>query len=674
MKQRFLKICGNDALAVTCGTFHGIYYGILKWACHLNQSNLLLEEEKYRLLRQVCREVENEGKRTSGSPRSGYEGSPGRRYEGSPRSGYERSPGNGYKGSPGSGYERTSGSREEGTQGKRNSDHSESGKEFQGENEHTALKQLAEEIGNVKNNCCEIGEYTSLSYPAEQFRAIYTAYERQKKKLKKIDFEDMLIQCKELFETHPDILAKWQERFQYILVDEFQDVNQAQYDVIRMLAAPEDHLFIVGDDDQSIYGFRGAKPGIMLAFEKDYPQAKRILLDVNYRSDGYIVKSALRVIAKNKTRYEKNIRPSKPSEETVHVQETLDAMDESKYVVEQMQKFRQNGISYAQMAVLYRTASDVRILSEILSEYQIPYTMREQISNIYDHFVGIDISSYFHLSQGNYARKYFMQIINRPNRYIGRDSMREPDVSYETLRKFYCDKHWMAERIDQLEWDMKMIEHQTPYAAIQYIRDKIGYETYLREYAAYRKIDAEELIAVLDEIQECSREYLTIADWFAHVEAYREDLKQNVNLRNQTPTAAGKSPDNKKQSTEEKQITRNAAEKQIAQSSEKKRITQNSGEKPITQNSEEGAVSLLTMHTAKGLEYDSVFIIQGNEGSIPYYKAQMESEIEEERRLFYVAMTRAKRKLIISYTKEKNGKDCSPSRFVNELMNTADAD
>lgn len=551
MKERFLRICGEKARGVTCGTFHGIYYGILKWAYGFDQTSLLSEKEKYSLLRQACKE---------------------------------------------------------------------SGKETASE-EADGLKELAEEIGNIKNNCLHIEEYESLQYGTEMFREIYRYYEREKKKLRKIDFEDMLILCKNLFENRTDILKKWQERFSYILIDEFQDVNQAQYDVIRMLAAPEDNLFVVGDDDQAIYGFRGAKPGIMLEFGKDYPKTKQVLLDVNYRSDAYIVKGALRVISHNKMRYQKQIKASHPAKETVHVQETLNPVDESKYILEEIKKYREKGVPYTDMAVLFRTVNDARVLSEVLAEYQIPYSMREKMNNLYEHFIAVDISSYFHLAQKEYARKYFLQVANRPNRYIGRDSMGNGAVSYESLRKFYCDKGWMVDRIDQLEWDMKMLQNKTPYAAIQYIRKRMGYDGFLRDYAEYRGVEYGELIAVLEEIQECAKEFPTIEAWFTHVKNYGEAL-----------------------------------------------------EKQKKQTKETEGVSLLTMHTAKGLEYRTVFVVSSNEGSIPYKKAKLESEIEEERRLFYVAMTRAKEKLILTYTKEKNGKAVEPSRFVNELLNVSDSE
>lgn len=548
MKNRTRSICGPSSYAVTFGTFHGIYYGILKWAYRLNQSNLLSDEEKYRILREIL---------------------PGIDWDQEPEA----------------------------------------------DEEKDYLQELAIEIGNVKNNCMDIEEYEPVKYTTEKFRKLYRTYEETKKKYRKIDFEDMLIQCRDLFMKRPDILKKWQEKFQYILVDEFQDVNQAQYDVVRMLAAPQDNLFVVGDDDQSVYGFRGAKPGIMMEFMKDYPKARQILLDVNYRSSGYIVKGALRVIGNNKIRFEKKIEAFRKPDETVHVQEVKDPVQEAEYVLERIREYREKGVSYTEMAVLYRTNVDARAMSELMTEYQIPFVMKEHLNNIYEHFIALDMISYLRLSQGEYDRKYFLQIANRPNRYLTRESMKTGNVSYESLRRYYRDKDWMVDRIDQLEWDMKMICDKTPYAAIQYIRKRMGYNEFLKEYAAYRKISSEDLFAVLEEIWQNSKGYGTIKEWFEHIESYGKMLKEQ----------------NKK-------------------------------------NGEKEGVNLMTMHAAKGLEFDTVFVIEANEGSCPYKKATTDEEIEEERRLFYVAMTRAKRKLVISYVKEKNGKDLLPSRFVSELL------
>ena len=553
MKERFRQVMGREGLPVTFGTFHGIYYGILKWAYRLNQGNLLSDEEKFSLLRQITAQLDWEPEGESGDERE-------------------------------------------------------------------ALKELAAEVGNVKNDCLEIEEYESERYGTTRFRELYRIYESEKKKLRKIDFEDMLVMCRELFLKRPDILKKWQEKFRYILVDEFQDVNQAQYDVVRMLAAPEDNLFVVGDDDQSIYGFRGAKPGIMLEFTKDYPGAQRILLDINYRSTAHIVNGALRVIAHNENRYDKKIRAWKEKGETIHVQEVKDPAAEGEYVLETIREYHRKGVPYEEMAVLYRTSLDARALTEVLAKHQIPFVMKEKVNSIYDHFIGMDLMSYLYLSQNGCDRKHLMRIANRPKRYLGRDSM-EGQVSFESLRNFYCDKAWMMDRIDQLEWDLKMIKDKTPYAAIQYIRKGMGYDDFLREYARGHKLSEEELMETADEIWESARQYQTVEEWSAHVDHYKKVLSDQKAVRWKGPGTDGQK-----------------------------------------------GVSMLTMHGAKGLEYELVFIIESNEGSTPYRKAKTKEETEEERRMFYVAMTRAKSRLVISYVKEKNGKEPGPSRFIEELL------
>lgn len=168
--------------------------------------------------------------------------------------------------------------------------------------EEDFLKEIISEIGIVKNNGLKIEEYETTICGKETFREIYREYERKRNEERKIDFDDMLLLCRDLFIKRPDILKKWQEKFRYILIDEFQDINQVQYDVIRMLAAPENNLFVVGDDDQSIYGFRGADSRLMFQFQKDFPDAKQLLLDVNYRSSKNIVKNSLKVIANNEVR------------------------------------------------------------------------------------------------------------------------------------------------------------------------------------------------------------------------------------------------------------------------------------------------------------------------------------------------------------------------------------
>ena len=545
MRERFAKITKDDRFPVTFGTFHGIYYGILKWAYRMNASNIFSEEEKMMLLREVI-----------------------------------------------------------------------AGMELEIEDEKEFLQGIASEIGQIKNNRLSLEEYESSNCSDQMFCQIYEEYERRRKLLKKIDFDDMLVLCYELFQKRPDILQMWQKKFQYILIDEFQDINQVQYDVIRMLALPENNLFIVGDDDQSIYRFRGARPEIMLGFSKDYPNAKSIILDVNYRSTKAVVSAARRVIERNKNRYQKEIITVNEQGDNVHIQEVRHPVEESHYVREQIAKAVAAGTEPSQIAVLYRTNTEPRALVETFMEYHIPFQMKEHLPNLYEHFIGRDFQAYMRMALGGRDRGDFLMIMNRPNRYIGRDSVDRGEISFENLRKYYMEKDWMVDRIDQLEVDLKVISRMTPYAAIQYIRKSVGYDLFLNEYAIKRKMKLEDLQELIRELEERAKEFKTIEEWFAHIEKYTEELRLQA----------------------------------------------------VTRTENRNAVSLMTFHAAKGLEYDTVFIIGANEDVTPYKKAELPEEMEEERRMFYVAMTRAKKHLTISYVREKNGKAMEQSRFLGELF------
>ena len=546
MRDRFHALDLRQSYPVTFGTFHGIYYGILKWAYELTSENIFSDDQKYQLLQRVVERMDLE---------------------------------------------------------------IDDEKEF--------LQGIAGEISNVKNNQISLTEYKSLNCEEEVFSQIFKTYENERKRIRKIDFDDMLVLTYELFQKRPDILAMWQKKFKYILIDEFQDINKVQYDVIRMLAAPENNLFIVGDDDQSIYRFRGARPEIMLNFSKDFPNARQILLDVNYRSTKAIVNGAARVIKHNKHRYQKEIATYNEQGMNVHIQEVKHPIEESKYVIAEIQKALKARISPADIAVLIRTSAEARALVETCMEYNVPYHMKESFPNIYEHFIARNLCAYMKMALGERSRKLFLEIMNRPNRYISRDSLEHGEVSFEELRRLYHDKEWMLDRIDQLEVDFKIIKRCAPYAAIQYIRKHIGYDDFLKEYAVKRRIKLDELMDVLKEIEERSKEYKTIEEWFAHIEEYTEQLRRQMEYKEPSPKS----------------------------------------------------VALMTMHGAKGLEFHTVFIIGANEDICPYKKAETDEEIEEERRLFYVAMTRAKKRLVISYSKERNGKKMKQSRFVGELLN-----
>ena len=548
MRERFWKLCALSGVRsnyslVTFGTFHGIFYGILKAAYGLTGKNILSEDKKYELLKEIV-----------------------------------------YK------------------------------EQVDTEDERELFEGLVQEISEVKNARIPLEHYYSRNCPDEVFRRIYAAYVSACRRARLLDFDDMLLYCYDLLDQRPDILAGWREKFQYILVDEFQDINKLQYDIVKMLAAPRNNLFIVGDDDQSIYAFRGAKPEIMMHFPKDFPKVHTEILSCNYRSTEEIVEAAGKVISFNQRRFKKKIHANKEKGMPPVVKIFEKEKEEEQYVRECIRRYAQSGTPYEEMAVLYRTNSGAGFLVEKLMEYQIPFQMRDILPNLYEHWISRNMISYMKLAKGDRSRREFLQVMNRPNRYISRAALEEPTVSFEALRWHYEGKEWLLDRIDKLEEDLGKIREMTPYGAINYIRYGVGYDEYLKDYASYRKLKVQDLYEVLEELADQAKGYKTFDEWFAHIREYTENLKEQA----------------KKQSAEKK------------------------------------GVVISTLHSIKGLEFDKVFIMDVNEGSIPYHKAVSESDIEEERRLFYVGMTRAREELQLLLVKERHEKRLEPSRFLRE--------
>ena len=553
MKERFERLTAGKNYPVTFGTFHSIFYGILKCAYGIGANNLMSEKESSVLLQEVLDQTD---------------------IESTPEV----------------------------------------------EDEEELVRGLLREVGMVKNGLCHLKDFHSKYLAQDEFAEVFRSYEHQKKELKKFDFDDMLVQCYALFRKKPEILQGWQKRFQYILIDEFQDINRVQYEVIRMLAAPRYNLFVVGDDDQSIYGFRGAKPELMLYMKQEFPSLRTISLTVNYRSTEFITGAAARVILHNDTRFYKRVQSFRGRGQNVHVQEVLDEQEEAQYVTEEIQKKLDQGIKPGEIAVLFRAAVQARMISEILSEHRIPFEMRDYVTNFYRHFIVKDMMAYLQLAAGKRDRSLFLTICNRPLRYLARNSMENRQVNFEDLRKFYCDKDWMLDIIDQFDVDVRMMKNMAPYAAIQYIRKKIGYDDFLKEYAEKHQISWKQLMDVMAELEERSKNFKSYDEWEIHIAKYTQELEE--------------------------------------QQAKARKIK---GER-------ENKVQLMTIHSAKGLEFEDVFVIHANEGEIPHQKTEKKDEIEEERRLFYVALTRAKNNLCISYITQKNGNSIKPSRFVEELL------
>lgn len=550
MKERFEMLTGGQRLPVRFGTFHSVFFQILRLAYHYEVKDIATPALKYRFLEETLNET-------------GYE--------------------------------------------------VDDKKEF--------LSDIEKEISRVKGEGIEIDCYFSSACSAEIFQKMYRGYQEKLQRHRCLDFDDMVVYTYQLLKEREDIRRRWQAQFRYLLIDEFQDINRLQYETVCMLAEPENNLFIVGDDDQSIYGFRGAKPGIMLSFPKRFPDTKQIVLGVNYRCSDEIMKAAERLIGKNNERYEKHIVANKGKEQPVHMKKCENLPDEAEKIVAQIQMYQKEGIAYQEMAVLFRTNMQMRLLAGKLMEHGVPFTMRENLPNLFDTWMAKDIMCYLQLALGNRSREKFLKIANRPVRYLSRTAFTESEVSFDKLRAYYAVKNqeWMEERIWNFEYDLKNLASLSPYAAIHFIRKGIGYDEFLKTYADERNVNADDWFDVLDEMQEMARDKKSIPEFLSFVENYGDTLEE------------------------------------MRQEQKKQQVK------------EEPGVSLMTMHASKGLEFPVVFVPTLNEDIVPYRKAVQEGNLEEERRMLYVAMTRAKTYLHLSFVKERFHKEAEPSPFLYEI-------
>ena len=550
MKERFLRLVEQSEEKpqgygnVLFGTFHAVFFNILKLSYGFTAANILREETRYQYMKEIVDRLKLE---------------------------------------------------------------------IDDENEF--ISGVLGEISLIKNERIALEHYFSKNCAEDIFRKIFASYEQRKRNARLIDFDDMLSYTWELLTKRPDILEAWQKKFRYILVDEFQDINRLQYDILRLLAQPENNLFIVGDDDQSIYRFRGAKPEIMLNFQKDFPTAGRVLLNDNFRSTRQIVNAAGRVIRKNQSRFAKEITARGGEGPGVRILAFEDQQQECLYLLKEMQEYKKNGGAWQQMAVLYRTNTQPRLLIQKFMEFNVPFRVRDQVPNLFEHWIAKNLFCYIRLACGSKLRKDLLPVLNRPKRYMNRECLNDEIICWEYMMDYYKDKPYVCDKIERLQYDLKMLGRMGPFAAINYIRHVMGYEEYLKEYAEFRRMNAEDLIEVLNELQESARAYKTYDEWFAYMERYKKEMDEM-----------------RKRQQEVKE-----------------------------------GVHLATMHSSKGLEYDKVFILDAAEGITPYKKAVLDADLEEERRMFYVAMTRAKKELTICWAKKQFSHELTVSRFVEEM-------
>ena len=559
MQERFAKLSAGKCNLVYFGTFHSVFFQILRHTYRFTAQNIIRENDKYRLLSQIIRELPDE------------------------------------------------------ILGQAQLDYS-----------TETLQNLLSEISTVKNNGVTPQEVRSATVPQAVFERIFQMYKQEMNRNKLIDFDDMVLLCRNLLAERPDTLKLWQQRFQYILVDEFQDICPLQYEVVRMLAKPQDNLFIVGDDDQSIYGFRGSKPEIMLNFTKEYPKAEQVLLDVNYRSRQGIVDTAARLIAHNKMRFDKAVRAQNRQNDGVKIYSFQSKSKQAESIALLIKQYiALPDTKYSDIAILYRTNNHTIYTADRLMREGIPFTMKEKPKNIYESPVAKDIIAYMRYALYETNQEDFLRIMNKPVRYIKRSTV--PRGVFK-MRELIDNNHatgYVVQNILEFYDELHFIKSLNPFSAVNFIRKGVGngtgYDAYLKKQAAEKGKDVSEEFEELEELMRLSREFETIELWLEHIENYDAILYE------------------------------------IAQ--QEKRLKKMNTD----------AVSMVTMHASKGLEWDVVILPDVNEGVIPHKKAVTDAELEEERRMFYVAMTRAKQHLFIFYIQEKEAGNLLPSRFLDEL-------
>lgn len=536
MQERFFRLMKDERPPVHFGTFHAVFYYILRQSAQYRGYTIITETERRKLVRDIMHA-----------------------------------------------HKRFCGLKEE------------------------DIEELLTELSRLKTGMRQT-QLSIQKLKEEDFLFLAEEYQSWLREFSKFDFDDLVDVCLSLLKSDENFLNSWREQFHYILIDEFQDISPKQYEIIKLIAAPRDNLFIVGDDDQAIYGFRGAAPDSMQQFFKDYGGAKRILLDVNFRCHEEIVAAAGKVVAVNENRLEKEIRASHKEGVGVRFFHEESEADIGKALIRALVEEQAAGRLSA-CALICRTNFDCGMWAQMLHEAKLPYTLREKPRDRFAHFVIQDIRAYLALAAGDDQRRYFLRIMNRPLRYMKRDSLPEERVERGALISYYRNVPGIQESVRRLCRDLDNLAGKHLHLQIHYIRKVIGYDAYLREKYGAEK--AESFIKIGEEFETFSRQFAALQDMNDYISQYREIIKEE---------------------TREKE-----------------------------------GVQILTMHASKGLEFPNVYIPDCNEGKIPQDKSKTKEAVEEERRMFYVAMTRAKHKLCLLYHNGKTGKD-APSRFLKPLL------
>ena len=487
--------------------------------------------------------------------------------------------------------------------------------------EQGIAREEVEEL--LPNYCNQISYFKSITEEErlaflreeknENFLPLFQYYEMMRKKRSKLDFEDLLIEVLLELQKNTDLAELWKRRYTHILVDEFQDLSLIQYAILKGLAERGASLFVVGDEDQSIYGFRGASPDILFRFEKDFPFCEKIFLQDNFRSKEEIVELSSRLIGKNKERFRKNLfgRQGRGGRAKYYIVEST--AEEGRLIAEHVETCLKEGCRPEEIAILFRSKNQIPALLPEFLERNIPVVVYEEVNNVFQHFIGKDILAYLRLGMNPENGSDLIQILSKPYRGLRREKILHENAGLKDLRdSVKTDREHRA--VAALEMQLRTLSKFSPKEAVLFIRKEIGYEKYLEDFAKKKNRDFTEWWDSLEEMTSMSENYPDLESFFRFITEFN----------------------------------RKALEKR---------------------RSEEGkGVRFMTYHSAKGLEFDEVFLPDCIEGVIPDGRAKKQGELEEERRSFYVALTRARKGIHIYVTKTRYSKKTVPSRFIPELL------
>ena len=524
---------------------------------------------------------------------------------------------------------------------------------------HYPIPALRNRISQAKNDLqvAEVFAEKTSDQVGQVAARVYTRLQERLRQLNAFDFDDLLLYTWLLLKNHPDVLAAYQNRFRYLMVDEYQDTNHAQYVLTQLLAAAHKNIMVVGDDDQSIYSWRGADLRNILDFEKDYPEARVVKLEENYRSMGNILAAANAVIANNLTRKPKKLFTSKPAGDKISVYSATDERDEGRWIASEIEHQHGEGMSYNQIAVFYRTNAQSRMLEDMLMRAGVPYRLIGG-TRFFDRAEIRDVMAYLNLVVNPANDVAAHRVINVPKRGIGKTTVEHIDyVARETGITFL-----QAAELCIADDQIRSATRKAIAEFVALIHEAQGYAGDLRKVVE-AIVDKAGLIRVLEaeNSDDAAGRIENIQELFGVVDEYAQ-THDDADALFEPPTAED-APE-----ADDEPPVRTFQANSLPDFVEW--VTLRTDMDTVAEDGE--AITMMTIHAAKGLEFDCVFVAGMEESLFPHGNSSQDSQgLEEERRLAYVAITRARKKLYLTnaFTRQIFGQSSAnpPSRFIGEI-------